>query len=385
MGSRPPRRPRTSRKEKPMGRPLNQRFFDTEGGVIGEEIAGITVTAGGSYTTAPTVSVSAAELPGGVDATLGAIHFGAVSATVDTSGVGTVSEDYEPGDELTVSGGTGTAPVFVVDSVRVRTAANVADAGGFADGDTVTFSTGWDTPAVLTLSVDGGGAITGVVITNPGVFSGVLPSDPVTPDSTSGGGTLAGTTFNLGFGVNAVSLVTAGDLTVLPANPAATTTDSATGTGATLVVTYEVSSVDLTDGGSGYVSPVITFSAGAATAVANLTVTGDPVLLPYAVTIAAGNILAADIVKQTGTNKYVMLTDEGSRVCTLVANDTPTVGQAYLIATDSANNTYWVTKLTARKAVLQQRAGGTWLFPNGYSAPWLFEPAAGAVVSIDSI
>jgi hypothetical protein len=368
-----------------MGRPLNQRFFDTEGGVIGEEIASITVTAGGSYTTAPTVSISAADLPGGQDATLGAIRFGALSATVDTSGTGTVDDDYVPGDILTVVGGTGDAPAFEVVSVRVRTAVNAADAGGFANGDTVTFSTGFVTPAVLTLTVDGGGSITGVSITNAGVLTGALPTDPVTPDSTNGGGTLAGTTFNLGFGVNTVSVSSLGDLTVLPANPVATTTDSADGNGATLNVTYQIIAVDVTDGGSGYATPTVSFSAGAATAVANLTVTGLPVLLPYSVTIPGGNIQASDIVSQKGTSRYVMLNDEGSRLCTLVASDTPTVGQAYLIATDSAANTYWVTKLTARKAVLQQRAGGTWLFPNGYSAPWLFEPAAGAVVSIDSI
>ncbi len=374
-----------------MGRPLNKRYFGSlaASGIGGEGVASITITAGGTYTAIPGVSISAPALPGGVAATLGAVTMRALNtATVTTSGTGDVSADYAPADALTVVGGTGTAATFVVDSVKIRTAANVADAGGFANGDTVTFSgAGWSTPAVLTLTVDGGGAITGVAITNAGVWTNaILPSDPVTPTSTNGGGTLAGTTFNLGFGVNAVSRTNAGSYTALPSNPVATTTDSPNGTGATLTLQYEVLSVAVSDGGSGYVDAsdaAVSFGAGAAAATAVLTTSTEPAITPYAKTISGGTVLPADIIKQTGENTYLMETTEGQALCTLGTTDTPNEGGAYLLATDVNGSTYYVTKLTAHLALLTQKAMvGSYVWETGDLAPWDLVAADNLTVQI---
>lgn len=372
-----------------MGRPLNKRFFNPVPDSNGEGVASVTMTAGGSYTTIPGVTFDAPELPNGVTATAGSVHMAALSATVQTSGTGTVSADYVPGNTLTVVGGTGTAATFTVASVKIRTAANVADAGGFVNGNTVTFSTGWVTPAVLTLTVDGGGAITGVAITNAGVRTSALPADPVTPDSTNGPGTLAGTTFNLGFGVNAVTLGTGGNYTALPANPVATTTNSVNGTGATLNVAYEVIGVDVADGGSGYVSaPAVTFGAGAATADSVLTTTGTNVILAHAWVVGGTQVLDADIIKQTSTNEYVMETTEGQSIVSLVADNTPGEGQAYIKATDANGSTYFVMKLTAHLAVLEQwTVNGAFVYAPGDEAPWSFDISGdtqGQVVQIES-
>ena len=362
-----------------MGRPLNKRFFDPVPSSNGESVVSYTITAPGSYTAVPTVAVSAPGLPGGVSATLGAVTMRALSAVVTTGGTGATNADYAPGNTLTISGGTGTAPVFTVASVKVRTAANVANAGGFVNGNTVTFSTGWVTPAVLTLTVDGGGAITGVAVTNAGVRTSALPTDPVTPDSTNGPGTLAGTTFNLGFEVNAVTLTTPGALTALPANPAATTTNSSTGgTGATLTVTYGVLSVAVTDGGSGYVSEsdaAIAFTPASTTAAtAVLTTTGTNVILAKAFVVGGTQALDADIIKQTSTNEYLMATTEGQSIVSLVANASPTEGQAYIKATDANGSTYFVTKLTAHLAVLEQwTVNGSFVYAPGDEAPWSFD------------
>lgn len=370
-----------------MGRVLNERFFNPVTGTNGESVASFTITNGGSYTAIPGVTVSNPELPGGVVATAGAVHMGAISATVGTIGTGDSSADYAPGDVLSVAGGTGTAPEFDVVSVKIRTAGVVGDGGGFVDGNTVTFSTGWATPAVLTLTVDGGGAITAISITNAGVRTSALPTDPVQPDSTNGPGTLAGTTFNLGFGINAIALSSAGDLTALAANPAATTTDSANGTGATLNVAYEVIAVDVANPGSGYVAPTATFDAGAATADVVLTATGSNVILAHAYVAGGTTDLDSDIVKQTGTSSYLMKNTEGQSICKLVANSVLTEGQAYIMATDSLGSTYYVTKLTAHKAVLHQwtDGGSGFLYNNFYSAPWSFAAAADIVVQIETV
>ena len=378
-----------------MGRPLNSKYFNPVPTSNGEGVDSITITNAGSYTAQPTVSISAPNLPNGTSATLGTVHMKALSATVVTSGTGDVSADYVPGNILTVVGGTGTASTFTVASVKVRTAANQADAGGFDNGDTVTFSTGWSTPAVLTLTVDGGGAITGVTITNAGVRSTTpLPADPVQPDSRTGEGTLSGTTFNLGFGVNAVTVNAIGDYTVISANPRTTTTNSANGTGATLTVTYGVLSVPVTNAGDGYVNAAdaaVTFSAGAAEATAVLTATGTNVILAHAFVVDGTQTLDADIIKQTSTNEYLMETTEGQSICTLVASDSLSEGQAYIKATDALNSTYYVTKLTAHLAVLEQWTAdeGGFVHSGGTDTPWTLESTSidptGETVQIESV
>lgn len=371
-----------------MGRPLNKKYFGNlnETGLGGESVASITVTDGGSYTSIPGVSIDPPALPGGVTATAGLVTMGALSAVVNTIGTGDTSKDYAPGDRLTLVGGTGTAPSFTVQTVKIRTAGIVTDPGDFSDGDTVTFSTGWDTPAVLTLSVSLG-VVTNVSYTNPGVWtSPILPADPVTPDSTSGGGTVASSSFNIGFGVGSVSLFAPGALTALPASPSATTTDSQNGQGATLTVTYEVTEVAVNEPGSGYVDASdagVSFGAGTATADAVLTVTTPAAITPYAVTIIGGTALPADIIKQVGESTYLMQTTEGSKICTLGTTDTPLPGGAYLVATDSNGSTYYITKLTAHLAQLYRRTMvGSYVYENEDSAPWKLDAPDNLVVQV---
>ncbi len=385
--------PRTPRRRPiTMGRPLNSKYFNPVPTSNGESVASITITNAGTYTTLPTVSISAPNLPNGTSATLGTVHMKAVSATVATSGTGDVSADYVPGNILTVVGGTGTAATFTVASVKIRTVGLVGDGGGFVDGNTVTFSTGWATPAVLTLTV-ADGVITAVTVTNAGVRSTALPTDPVQPDSTDGPGTLAGTTFNLGFGVNAVTVNAIGDYTVISANPRTTTTNSANGTGATLTVTYGVLSVPVTNAGDGYVNAAdaaVTFSAGAAAATAVLTAAGTNVILAHAFVVDGTQTLDADVIKQTSTNEYLMETTEGSSICTLVASNSLVAGQAYIQATDALDSTYFVTKLTAHLAVLETDTdGGTgFVYASGDAAPWSLEATSldpsGLTVQIES-
>lgn len=376
-----------------MGRPLNSKYFNPVPTSNGEGVDSITITNAGSYTAQPTVSISAPNLPNGTSATLGTVHMKALSATVVISGTGDVSADYVPGNILTVVGGTGTAATFTVASVKIRTAALFNDGGGFVNGNTVTFSTGWATPAVLTLTV-ADGVITAETITNAGVRSTALPTDPVQPDSTNGPGTLADTTFNLGFGVNAVTVNAIGDYTVIGANPRTTTTNSANGTGATLTVTYGVLSVPVTNAGDGYVDAAdaaVTFSAGAAAATAVLTATGTNVILAHAYVVDGTQTLDADIIKQTSTNEYLMETTEGQSICTLVASDSLSEGQAYIKATDALSSTYYVTKLTAHLAVLEQWAAGEsgFVHSGGTDTPWTLESTSidptGETVQIESV
>lgn len=380
-----------------MGRPLNKRFFDPVPSSNGESVASITITNSGSYTAKPTVSISAPGLPGGVSATLGTVSMKALSATVDTSGSGAANASYVPGDILTLAGATGTAATFTVASTTVRTFGVAAQGTTvWTTGDTVTFGPGggWSSAATITVTATAG-AIDGFSNIVGGVYTGASDNQALAPTSATvadGGGYQNDATFNLGMGVNAVTLATAGDMTVIPANAAATTTDSATGTGANLTVAYGVLSVPVTDGGSGYVSAAdaaLTFAPASTTAAtAVLTTTGTNVILAHARVVGSASVLDADIVKQTSTNEYVMATTDGSSICSLVASNTPSEGQAYIKATDANGSTYFVTKLTAHLATLEQwTVNGSFVYAPGDDAPWSFDytlDPTGMTVQIES-
>jgi len=212
----------------------------------------------------------------------GAARFTANAVTsIGTSGTG---GSYDINDQLTLSGATGTSTVFSVTSVKARTAVLASGAGtaGWTTGDTVTITNagGTDTVIVVTAAA---GAVTGVQsISNAGIRFTAIPANPVSPSSHSGPGT--GTpTFTFTWGVNGVTILTAGAMTVTPANPAATATTSATGTGATLNITsYGVGSVVMSANGQDYLGAYVTFGGGSPA-------TGNPI-------IVAGSITGATIL-----------------------------------------------------------------------------------------
>ena len=224
----------------------------------------------------------------------GVANLGVYSATVVTSGTGDTDADYGVGNVLNVSGGTYTTNQqanVTVASVKVRTIVTAVGGSNYTVGDTFTFSTaGFSTNAIITVAVaDATGAVTGVSITNAGVYTGAaLPADPVSPTSTANTNVSAtGATFNIGWGVNTLTIANAGDYRVLAANPV---TLLGSGGGATANLTYLVSTVQVTNGGSGFDDTLdggvaaVTFSTGAATATGSINAAGSV----DSVTVTAG-------------------------------------------------------------------------------------------------
>ena len=84
-----------------------------------------------------------------------------------------------------------------------------------------------------------------------------------------------------------------------------------------------------------------------------------------------------DIIKQVSTNRYKVKTVDGTGIVELVVQDsTPNLGKAMIIATDSGGATYYVQKLTSRKAVLYQKTVVTsYQFVDGQSVKWTFGSA----------
>jgi hypothetical protein len=152
------------------------------------------------------------------------------SLTVTNSGTG-----YTTIPTVTLSGGGGAGATASVAAMYVNSITSIANGGsGYTVNDVLTTSGGtFSAAATLTVTaVDGAGAVTGVVISDTGVYT-ALP-------------------------VNAVS-VTGGS-----------------GTGATFNLDWSVHSLQLTAAGSGYTgAPAVTFSSGNATATANISNNGN--------------------------------------------------------------------------------------------------------------
>ena len=161
---------------------------------------------------------------------------------------------------------------------------------------------------------------------------------------------------------------------------------------ATIVATAgAVTSVVITSKGSGYTSaPTATVTTAAGT---QTTLTLTPVLTTGAAVrqngikceaqIGAGaEVTTGDIIKQVSGSRYKVQTSGGVGVCKLVTIEAKDADQMSIKATDSAGNTYFVAKLTARKAVLVPAAnvhGDTTTigsqFASGATAKWTFGAA----------
>jgi len=94
----------------------------------------------------------------------------------------------------------------------------------------------------------------------------------------------------------------------------------------------------------------------------------------------------ADIVKQEASHRYLVKTSEGIGQCRLVNTSTLTAGQMNIVATDFNGSTYYVTKLTAHKAVLSQStASGSFLIANSHATGWTLGAATGTVVTLANV
>jgi hypothetical protein len=91
----------------------------------------------------------------------------------------------------------------------------------------------------------------------------------------------------------------------------------------------------------------------------------------------SSGISGGDIMKQEGSRRYLVQNAQGQGICRLTTG-TLTAGTMQIIATDAAGDTYWVTKLTSRKANVYPRSNtGTSIYSNIRVAPWTIGNASG--------
>jgi hypothetical protein len=183
-----------------------------------------------------------------------------------------------------------------------------------------------------------------------------------------------------------------GSFISLAAGAQATTTSDG-GTGCELTVTYRVKSITITEQGSGYTDAAdaaVTFGAGAAAGTAVLETdsgsagaygNNENSIVTYAY-LTGGSLLRSDIVKQSNDRRYKVENATGTGICQLKTSALANAaGEMNIVATDSDGGTYFVSKLTSRKAVLvpaavarlSSSAGSQ--FASGTSAKWTFGSA----------
>ena len=190
-----------------------------------------------------------------------------------------------------------------------------------------------------------------------------------------------------------------GNFTTLTSG-AQTTTSNGAGEGCTVTLRFRAKAVVITEEGSGYIADSnlevgdLTFTQSVtASAIGLTTDTGnvgsatneENAIIAYA--YVTGNNLVADIKKQVSGRRYKVTTSEGTLTCKLVTDGVANaVGEMTITATDANGNTYYVSKLTSRKAVLvrlvDDGSDGDWVYATGESAPWKFAAATGVYVQI---
>ena len=276
----------------------------------------------------------------------------------------------------------------------------------------------------------GGGFVSSVTITTAGSYLGA--SQPTVtfsaPDKAAlGGVTATGTTVmevlsavvtagGTGYSVNDVLTVTYGGQTatftvatlsvsaVATVTPlargtfTATTTGAKTttvapagGTGATLTITYRVKDITITEQGSGYTNAAdaaITFSGGTGAATTVLgtdtgdvsTVTNQENSITMIGYLTGGSAIQVDILRQVSTNRYKVTDGTLTGIVQLQPSLANAAGECSIVATDPAGDTYFVTKLTARRATLTQGTGT--VYTTGNSVPWTFDTATSTMCKI---
>jgi len=170
----------------------------------------------------------------------------------------------------------------------------------------------------------------------------------------------------------------------------ATGTASVTYTGGT----GRIQTLNIDQPGTGYQntgSLTLTFtpsSAGTAvTFVATTSTTStDAIAIVTFLTTGSSAVNSGDILKQESSQRYLVQNSQGQGVCHLSTSQTLTAGFMHIIGTDGGGATYFVNKLTARKATVFVRTGtGTSYYSNGQVAPWTLGTATGSVAPTATI
>jgi hypothetical protein len=148
-----------------------------------------------------------------------------------------------------------------------------------------------------------------------------------------------------------------------------------------------IRSATIDNAGAGYVNaPSVTITgantnpASATTSIALTSGSTGAKIAMMAWIPAGSSAKPADILKQESSRRYQVQTADGKGAVRLVAA-APAAGQATITATDANGNTYYVVKLTGRRAYLvqnTQNGSNAWLYANDTESADVLNPGTPA-------
>lgn len=118
----------------------------------------------------------------------------------------------------------------------------------------------------------------------------------------------------------------------------------------------------------------------------SLTSSAQNGIIVYAYIPGGSSGVIGDIMKQEASRRYLVKTAQGQGQCLLVTTSTLSSGQMYMTASDVLGNTYFVDKLTSRKARLYQYTltTGTFEFSDASLARWSLAAATTGTVQVEN-
>lgn len=319
-----------------MGRPLNKKYFGNrnigslsttgDNGIGGEGLGAWTlpgqkgvVAISNTYKYFPTLTIPDPSEPGGVKATVSVVwEINAI--TLSSGGSGDYTHNLSGVAIDSLAGSIWTAQTYPAITIS-------------------TDNSGYVTAATLDTNNRGEWtSIDGTSITTWGIVKGAASSAQLTitfrlksiTTVEKGSGYIAAPSFTTGSWARASSQ-SAGGQTQTGAPSVALTLDTTSGNGQMQATTSGISGD-------------------------NIDTYQENAILIYANTTGSSTSLG-DINSQKGSRRYKVTTSDGTAVCNLVASSSPTIGNAYINATDSATGTYWVIKLTNHHATIVPNTG----------------------------
>lgn len=109
-------------------------------------------------------------------------------------------------------------------------------------------------------------------------------------------------------------------------------------------------------------------------------------IIVYAYIPGGSSGVIGDIMKQEASRRYLVKTAQGQGQCLLVTTSTLASGQMYMTAADVLGNTYFVDKLTSRRARLTRYtlSTGSFEYASGDVTRWSLSAATTGTVQIDN-
>ena len=88
---------------------------------------------------------------------------------------------------------------------------------------------------------------------------------------------------------------------------------------------------------------------------------------------------------QDSSRRYTVRTAANTvHAALLVAKQSAATGEMDITAVDASSNEYWITKLTAHKALLTRKVSGSGVFASGTAQPWTLTGPAAGYVKVDN-